>query len=89
MAAARSPCPSHPCGHAVERLALAGFLAGYCGLTHEAYELDLRQFASWCHIHHLRLFGARGSCHHLPPLRRADPACPAGGRPLSAGGPIH
>ena len=31
-----------------ERLALAGFLAGYTGLTREAYALDLRQFASWC-----------------------------------------
>jgi hypothetical protein len=29
-----------------ERLALAGFLAGYSGLTREAYALDLRQFAS-------------------------------------------
>jgi integrase/recombinase XerD len=42
-----------------ERLALAGFLAGYSGLTREAYELDLRQYASWCHQHHLRLFQAR------------------------------
>jgi hypothetical protein len=33
-----------------ERLALAGFLAGYTGLTREAYALDLRQFASWCHL---------------------------------------
>ena len=33
-----------------ERLALAGFLAGYSGLTREAYELDLRQYASWCHL---------------------------------------
>ena len=41
-----------------ERLALAGFLAGYSGLTREAYELDLRQYASWCHQHHLRLFQA-------------------------------
>ena len=32
-----------------ERLALAGFLAGYRDLTREAYALDLRQFASWCH----------------------------------------
>lgn len=38
-----------------ERLALAG----YSGLTREAYELDLRQYASWCHQHHLRLFQAR------------------------------
>jgi site-specific recombinase XerD len=42
-----------------ERLALAGFLAGYSGLTREAYELDLRQYVSWCHQHHLRLFQAR------------------------------
>jgi integrase/recombinase XerD len=42
-----------------ERLALAGFLAGYSGLTREAYELDLRQYASWCHQHHPRLFQAR------------------------------
>jgi site-specific recombinase XerD len=31
-----------------ERLALAGFLAGYRGLTREAYALDLRQFTTWC-----------------------------------------
>ena len=31
-----------------ERLALAGFLAGYRGLTREAYTLDLRQFTTWC-----------------------------------------
>ena len=42
-----------------ERLALAGFLAGYTGLTRQAYELDLRQFASWCQQHQLRLFAAR------------------------------
>ena len=29
-----------------ERLALGGFLAGYTGLTREAYALDLRQYAS-------------------------------------------
>src|SRR6266705_188640 len=42
-----------------ERLALAGYLAGYSGLTRQAYELDLRQYASWCAQHHLRLFQAR------------------------------
>ena len=42
-----------------ERLALAGFLAGYTGLTREAYALDLRQFAAWCQQHHVRLFQAR------------------------------
>jgi integrase/recombinase XerD len=41
-----------------ERLALAGFLAGYSGLTRQAYELDLRQYASWCQQHQLHLFGA-------------------------------
>jgi integrase/recombinase XerD len=42
-----------------ERLALAGFLAGYTGLTREAYALDLRQYASWCQQQHLRLFQGR------------------------------
>ncbi len=36
-----------------------GFLAGYTGLTREAYALDLRQFASWCQQHHIGLFQAR------------------------------
>jgi integrase/recombinase XerD len=51
--------PAAPVFTNTERLALAGFLAGYSGLTREAYELDLRQYASWCHQHHLRLFQAR------------------------------
>ena len=42
-----------------ERLALAGFLAGYRGLTREAYALDLRQFTSWCRAHSLNLFAVR------------------------------
>jgi Phage integrase, N-terminal SAM-like domain len=42
-----------------ERLALAGFLAGYRGLTREAYALDLRQFTSWCRIRSLALFSVR------------------------------
>ena len=37
-----------------ERLALAGFLAGYSGLTRQAYGLDLRQYAAWCHLHRVR-----------------------------------
>lgn len=44
-----------------ERQALAGFLAGYTGLTREAYALDLRQFAGWCQQRHIRLFAARRS----------------------------
>jgi site-specific recombinase XerD len=38
-----------------ERLALAG----YRGLTREAYALDLRQFASWCRARSLGLFAVR------------------------------
>src|SRR5262249_51141479 len=42
-----------------ERLALAGFLAGYRRLTREAYALDLRQFTTWCRARSLSLFGVR------------------------------
>ena len=42
-----------------ERLALAGFLAGYRGLTREAYALDLRQFTSWHQARSLALFSVR------------------------------
>jgi len=38
---------------------LAGFLAGYSGLTRDAYALDLRQYVSWCQQHGLRPFQAR------------------------------
>jgi hypothetical protein len=42
-----------------ERVALAGFLAGYRGLTREAYALDLRQFTTWCRARSLNLFAVR------------------------------
>jgi integrase/recombinase XerD len=42
-----------------ERLALAGYLAGYRGLTREAYTLDLRQFTTWCRARSLSLFAVR------------------------------
>jgi len=42
-----------------ERVALAGLLAGYRGLTCEAYALDLRQFASWCRARPVALFAVR------------------------------
>ncbi len=42
-----------------ERLALAGCLAGYTGLTREAYALDLRQYANWCQRRNINLFQAR------------------------------
>src|SRR6266566_1407027 len=51
--------PAAPVFTNTERLALAGFLAGYTGLTRDAYALDLRQYAGWCQQHHLRLFQAR------------------------------
>ena len=57
-----------------ERLALSGYLAGYPGLTREAYSLDLRQFAAWCEQHNIHLFQAR----------RADIEC--FGRDLEARG---
>jgi site-specific recombinase XerD len=42
-----------------EQQALFGFLAGYRGLTRDAYLLDLRQFAAWCQQRSIPLFGAR------------------------------
>ena len=39
-----------------ERVALAGFLAGYRGLTREAYALDLRQLTTWCRARSPPLF---------------------------------
>jgi len=51
--------PVQPCFTDSERLALAGFLAGYRGLTREAYALDLRQFTAWCWARSLALFAVR------------------------------
>ena len=51
--------PIQPAFTDFERLALAGFLAGYRGLTCEAYALDLRQFTAWCHARSLPLFSVR------------------------------
>ena len=42
-----------------ERRALAGHLAGYRGLTREAYALDLRHFTTWCRARSLNLFAVR------------------------------
>jgi integrase/recombinase XerD len=42
-----------------ESLALAGFLAGYRGLTRDAYTLDLRQFTTWCRAHSRSVFSVR------------------------------
>jgi hypothetical protein len=59
-----------------ERLALTGFLAGYRGLTREAYALDLRRFTTWCRTRSLTLFAVRradieGFARDLEALGRA------------------
>ena len=51
--------PVQPAFTDAERLALAGFLAGFRGLTREAYTLDLRQFTAWCRTRSLPLFAVR------------------------------
>src|ERR1700722_3134598 len=56
-----------------ERIALTGFLAGYSGLTRDAYALDLRLFTAWCQHHQLHLFQARRAdieCFGRHPERR-------------------
>jgi hypothetical protein len=72
-----------------ERLALAGFLAGYSGLTRQAYELDLRQYATWCQQHQIRLFAARRAdieCFARDLEAAAAPGPPSrGGYALSPG----
>ncbi|MBI4934533.1 MAG: tyrosine-type recombinase/integrase [Actinobacteria bacterium] len=42
-----------------EAVALSGFLAGYSGLTRQAYGLDLRLYASWVTDAGMRLFEVR------------------------------
>ncbi len=54
-----APATIQPAFTDAERLALAGFLAGYRGLTREAYTLDLRQFTTWCRARSLSLFAVR------------------------------
>jgi len=44
-----------------EAIAVAGFLAGYCGSTRRSYATDLRLFAAWCHEANLSLFSVRRS----------------------------
>ncbi len=43
----------------VVRMAVTGFLAGYSGLTWDAYALDRRTFWRWCADHGLGLFSVR------------------------------
>jgi hypothetical protein len=72
-----------------ELLVLAGFLAGYRGLTREAYALDLRQFTRWCRARSLALFAVRradieGFARDLEAMSRAR-ATVTVGCPLSLG----
>jgi len=46
--------------------ALGGFLAGYSGLTRDAYSLDLRMYTAWVCVQH---------GPHLFAARRADIEC--------------
>jgi integrase/recombinase XerD len=57
--ASTSLVPVQPVFTDAERLALVGYLAGYRGLTRDAYTLDLRQFAGWCRARSLPLFSVR------------------------------
>jgi len=64
-----------------EELASSGFLAGYSGLTREAYALDLRQYAAWCADRRVALFEARrvdieSFGRHLERLGRARATIP-------------
>jgi hypothetical protein len=53
-------CPRHdPARPTPNGSPLAGFLAGYRGLTREAYALDLRRFTTWCRARSLPLFAVR------------------------------
>ena len=61
-----------------ERVALAGSLAGYRGLTREAYALDLRQFASWCRNRPVAPVRSPPCGHReLRPGTGGDGPCPA------------
>jgi site-specific recombinase XerD len=42
-----------------ERVAMAGFLAGYTGKTRTGYTTDLRIWAEWCHANGLTMLGVR------------------------------
>ena len=65
-----------------EQLALAGFLAGYSGLTRDAYTLDLRQYVAWCTEDRLAVFGRAAPTSSASPATsspwRAGPLSPAG-----------
>ncbi len=65
--------PAAPVFSEPARLALAGFLAGYSGLTRDAYALDLRQFAAWCARHQKQLFGVSAAPTSSAPAATSRP----------------
>ena len=69
-----------------EALALAGFLAGYSGLTRSAYALDLRQYASFCGSHRLPLFEARRA--HIETFARSSRPAAHAQRSRGASAPL-
>src|SRR5437762_10299414 len=77
-----------------EEQALVGFLAGYGGLTREAYQLDLRQWVQWCAERQVALFGARRADiegfgrHSKPAVEHGPPSLGGCARsPASTGTP--
>jgi hypothetical protein len=69
-----------------ERFALAGFLAGYRGLTREAYALDLRQFTTWCRARSVSCSPSAAPTSRPSPVTWRPGAAHAG--PRRAPGPL-
>src|ERR1051325_2163690 len=67
-----------------ERVALAGFLAGYRGPTREAYALELRQFSSWGRARPVALLRVRRA--HLEGFARDREAMGRARSPVTPGG---
>jgi len=57
-----------------EQLALAGFLAGYSGLTRDAYTLDLRQYVASSGAALVRRFVSTFSARTTPSVWSSAPA---------------
>jgi integrase/recombinase XerD len=60
-----------------ERYALAAFLAGYRGLTRDAYTLDLRQSSSGARSTNLRPLRSAGRTSSASPRSRGSWSCSA------------
>jgi site-specific recombinase XerD len=59
MSTTTTLAPVRPAFTESEQLALAGYLAGYRGLTRDACTLDPHQFAGWCRDRSVPLFAVR------------------------------